>query len=176
MGDPLGIGPEIIVKALADVELRKRASCRVFGSSRAMTMAAERAGIVPYWSCVRSDRVDTEIASVADGDVVVIDDDDAPVEPASAGLTAGTERGGGAASHRWVEAAIAAAKRDADDPRHADAIVTAPISKTSWTLAGHTRHPGHTELLAERFGARAARDAVCGAEPQGHPRDDSCSV
>ncbi|MBY0261396.1 MAG: 4-hydroxythreonine-4-phosphate dehydrogenase PdxA, partial [Phycisphaerales bacterium] len=33
------------------------------------------------------------------------------------------------------------------------AIVTAPISKTSWMLAGHTRHPGHTELLADRFDA-----------------------
>jgi 4-hydroxythreonine-4-phosphate dehydrogenase len=31
-----------------------------------------------------------------------------------------------------------------------DAIVTAPISKTSWDIAGFRKWPGHTELLAEK--------------------------
>ena len=35
-----------------------------------------------------------------------------------------------------------------------DAIVTAPISKTSWHQAGMKKYPGHTELLAARFGAK----------------------
>ncbi|KKK92669.1 hypothetical protein LCGC14_2700640, partial [marine sediment metagenome] len=37
---------------------------------------------------------------------------------------------------------------------YVDALVTAPISKTSWRMAGIKRFPGHTELLAERCGAR----------------------
>jgi 4-hydroxythreonine-4-phosphate dehydrogenase len=35
-----------------------------------------------------------------------------------------------------------------------DAIVTAPICKESWKLAGFDRWPGHTELLAEKTKAR----------------------
>jgi 4-hydroxythreonine-4-phosphate dehydrogenase len=35
-----------------------------------------------------------------------------------------------------------------------DAIVTAPISKQSWHLAGYRKYPGHTELLAEKCKAR----------------------
>jgi 4-hydroxythreonine-4-phosphate dehydrogenase len=32
-----------------------------------------------------------------------------------------------------------------------DGIVTAPISKEAWHMAGHVEHPGHTELLAQAF-------------------------
>jgi 4-hydroxythreonine-4-phosphate dehydrogenase len=35
----------------------------------------------------------------------------------------------------------------------ADAIVTAPIAKESWRMAGYP-YPGHTELLADRTGSR----------------------
>jgi len=57
---------------------------------------------------------------------------------------------GGAASFAAVCEAIERAKLGPGRPGHVDAIVTAPISKESWHLAGH-RYPGHTELLAERF-------------------------
>jgi 4-hydroxythreonine-4-phosphate dehydrogenase len=59
----------------------------------------------------------------------------------------------GAASKRWVELAIHDALRPADDARRLDAIVTAPISKEAWSLAGF-KWPGHTELLAHRAKAR----------------------
>ncbi|MFN0010947.1 MAG: 4-hydroxythreonine-4-phosphate dehydrogenase PdxA [Phycisphaerales bacterium] len=62
----------------------------------------------------------------------------------------GPTREGGEASFRWVEEAIADAKRPRGDARRVDAIVTGPISKEAWALAGHA-WPGHTELLAERF-------------------------
>ena len=61
---------------------------------------------------------------------------------------------GGESSLAFVNAAIDAAMRQADDPRRVDAVVTAPIAKTSWHLAGLRRFPGHTELLAERTKAR----------------------
>ncbi len=35
-----------------------------------------------------------------------------------------------------------------------DALVTAPICKESWKLAGYDRWPGHTELLAEKTKAK----------------------
>jgi 4-hydroxythreonine-4-phosphate dehydrogenase len=52
----------------------------------------------------------------------------------------------GAASHAYV-------RRAADEAMagRISAVVTAPISKSAWVAAGF-RHPGHTELLAERAG------------------------
>jgi 4-phospho-D-threonate 3-dehydrogenase / 4-phospho-D-erythronate 3-dehydrogenase len=42
---------------------------------------------------------------------------------------------------------------EAANKKIVDAVVTAPIAKESWKLAGY-RYPGHTELFAERTGAR----------------------
>ena len=64
----------------------------------------------------------------------------------------GPNREAGEFSFRLVEEAIAAAKLPGDDPGHIDAVVTGPISKEAWALAGH-HYPGHTELFAERFGS-----------------------
>ncbi|HYD01485.1 MAG TPA: 4-hydroxythreonine-4-phosphate dehydrogenase PdxA [Phycisphaerales bacterium] len=52
----------------------------------------------------------------------------------------------GRASWDALSAAIDAVKRG-----ECDALVTAPISKEAWHAAGVTRHPGHTEVLAEAF-------------------------
>ena len=42
---------------------------------------------------------------------------------------------------------------DAASKKLVDAVVTAPIAKESWKLAGY-HYPGHTELFAQRTGAR----------------------
>ncbi len=57
---------------------------------------------------------------------------------------------GGRASHEALSQAIARAKRSRGDAQAVDAIVTAPICKESWLLAG-INYPGHTELLADAF-------------------------
>ena len=157
MGDPAGIGPEIIVKALADPALRQQARFRVYGASAPMLAAATRAGIHPYWWRVNAD---SPLAGDVDRhDVVLLEDQQDDEEE---GLLVvgppGPSAAGGRASFRWLELAILAAQKPISDPGHADAIVTAPISKTSWNLAGHTRYPGHTEVLAARF--RAKRTAM----------------
>jgi 4-hydroxythreonine-4-phosphate dehydrogenase len=64
---------------------------------------------------------------------------------------------GGQLSKQLVETAIKDAMRAPDDPMHIDAIVTGPISKQAWAMAG-SRFPGHTELLAHR--TRAKRHAM----------------
>jgi 4-hydroxythreonine-4-phosphate dehydrogenase len=152
MGDPLGIGPEIIVKALADKGVRALARFHVFGIESVLSAAAHRAGIDPYWWKVRHDShlVDTALVH----EVVVRDypefdrfDEAALTHPDHSKL-------GGEASFRFVEDAISAAQLKEGDPLRAAAIVTAPISKTSWDLAGNSRFPGHTELLAARFHAK----------------------
>lgn len=155
MGDPLGIGPEIIVKALHDQSLRELANFHVHGFARDMQDAAEQAGIKPYWTVARLH----DVASVARGEtseqtVVVIDyADTAPTPIGTQPLVHGPTAGGGKASVAFIEGAIASVRLPLDHPARAEAIVTAPISKTSWDLAGLTEFPGHTELLAARFGA-----------------------
>src|SRR5262245_10515888 len=71
MGDPLGIGPDIIAKALADRAVRSLARFHVFGVESVLAAAAMRARIEPYWWRVRHDShlVDTALVH----DVVVRD-------------------------------------------------------------------------------------------------------
>jgi len=154
MGDPLGIGPEVIVKALADPALRRSARFVVRGLAEPMHYAADMAEIEPYWWRVQHD---SDLVRDAMGHSVVVLDYDELTIPGAPGF--GVEgprptRAGGHASFVWVEHAIEDCKRGAGDPLRADAICTAPISKAAWSMAGRGKYPGHTELLATRFGAR----------------------
>lgn len=153
MGDPGGIGPEVLVRALADRQLRSSARFAVHGSSGAMHRAADAARVEPYWW--RVDARSSLGGTVAAHDVVLFDTDPELIEEGGeAAFEARPTRLGGMLSFRWVEAAIADAQRAAGDPRRADAVVTGPISKEAWSMAGKGRWPGHTELFAERFRSR----------------------
>jgi 4-hydroxythreonine-4-phosphate dehydrogenase len=143
-GDPGGIGPEVIVKALADRALRARASWRVLGPAAAMGAAAAKAGIGPYWD-VRDGGDRGEAGGT--GEVVVVNSGGA-----GGAFPAHDTGEGGRLSFQLVEDAIAMAQRSLSDPAHAHAIVTGPISKRAWAMAGHAEFPGHTELFAARFG------------------------
>jgi len=56
MGDPLGIGPEIVVKALADKRAHRLSAARylVYGLDAPLRAAAHRAGIEPFWTSVHA--------------------------------------------------------------------------------------------------------------------------
>ena len=164
MGDPFGIGPEVVVKALADREVRRSARFVVYGRNDVLTGVAERLRIEPFWFRVgaSSDRAREPIVN----DVVVLDYDHIELEPMS---TARPSRSGGYLSKTLVEEAISDALLPAGDARHGppprrlDAIVTGPISKESWSLAGF-KWPGHTELLAAR--TKAKRHAMMFVSPR----------
>ena len=49
MGDAAGIGPEVIVKALAEPQIRRAAKFIVFGMNEQLCYAADNAEIEPYW-------------------------------------------------------------------------------------------------------------------------------
>lgn len=156
MGDPYGIGPEVLVKALADRALRHAARFVILGFRDSLDTAATSAGIEPYWWKLRagSGLLDT----TAVHDVVLLDyQDDAVGDWARIDENPQACKSAGEWSFRFVDQAISAAKGDHKDGLRADAIVTAPISKEAWALAGKAKWPGHTELLIERFGARRAR-------------------
>ena len=150
MGDPGGIGPEVIVKALADRSTRDLATWRIYGAGSALDAAAERAGIEPFWWRVGADSKVIDTALVHGTLLVNSETDGAP----AGGYPAEATKLGGALSFAWVEAAIADARRPESDPLRTDGLVTGPISKAAWSLAGRGKYPGHTELLATRFKAK----------------------
>jgi 4-hydroxythreonine-4-phosphate dehydrogenase len=141
MGDPCGIGAEIIIKSLTDPDLRQRATYIVFGFSEQLSYTADRLDMDFVFF-----RDHHEDIRAYNHQITVLDYDEFSV-PAS--MPRGASKIGGAASMAFCEGAISAARRGL-----IDAMVTAPVSKTSWKLAGQNRFPGHTELLAKRCGTK----------------------
>ena len=158
MGDPAGIGPEVLLKALSEPRIRRLARFVIYGLNELLTYTADQQELDPFWFRVQhdSDRTGWPITD----NVVVLDFDEydgllhAPHEPS---------KQAGVVSKACVEEAIADAMRPEGDPRRLDAIVTGPISKESWTLAGFN-WPGHTELLAHR--TRAKRHSMVFISPR----------
>lgn len=136
MGDAAGIGPEIIVKALADPAVRRAAKFIIFGMNEQLCYAADRAEIEPFWGRHQHEKISRDYPYK----VVVADYDEYSVPP----WIRGPSRLAGEASIRFCLDAIDAARDGI-----IDAVVTGPISKTSWKLAG-ADWPGHTEMVAHR--------------------------
>jgi 4-hydroxythreonine-4-phosphate dehydrogenase len=124
MGDPCGVGPEIIVKALCDRELRSEIEPLVFGD----------AGVIEEVKRLTRLECDFEI----------VDHANFPVDMIAVGRPCSEA---GRASLEYVRSAVEFVL----DGR-VDALVTAPISKEAIHLAG-SRYPGHTEMLRELSGA-----------------------
>ncbi|MCS7033086.1 MAG: 4-hydroxythreonine-4-phosphate dehydrogenase PdxA, partial [Phycisphaerae bacterium] len=141
MGDPAGIGAEVIVKALADPLIRQRARFVIFGLNEMLAYAADLAEYDVFWW---RDQFNGRLRAYSH-DVVVVDYDQYSMLGTA---VRAPSKMGGEASMRFCNDAIDAALR-----KLVDAVVTAPIAKESWKLAGYS-FPGHTELFAQRTGAR----------------------
>lgn len=132
MGDPSGIGPEIIAKAahqLREDIASGRLEFIVLGSARALDTACAQAGLAR--------------ASVP---LTMIDVGPVEGEIQTGKITAV----GGEWAYRAVKKAVEMVQAG-----EADAIVTAPLSKEALHMAGH-HFEGHTELLAHLTGQRDA--------------------
>ncbi|MHC4478190.1 MAG: 4-hydroxythreonine-4-phosphate dehydrogenase PdxA [Planctomycetota bacterium] len=136
MGDPAGIGPEVVVKALADRQIRRAAKFIVFGMDEQLRYAADAAEIEPFWGRHQHEKISRDYPFK----VVVADYDEYSLPP----WVKRPSIAAGEASIRFCLDAVDAARYGI-----IDAVVTAPINKTSWKLAG-ADWPGHTEMLAER--------------------------
>ncbi len=141
LGDPLGIGPEVLVRALSDPELRGRARFVIFGLHDVLEVAADQAEVNPFWWREPYDR------NVRVGSGVLLADFD-ELQPVRPNGIREPDPLAGHASFRFVEEGV----------RHLqagtlDALVTGPICKQSWHLAGH-RYQGHTDFFARRFDNR----------------------
>ncbi|MCE9590563.1 MAG: 4-hydroxythreonine-4-phosphate dehydrogenase PdxA [Planctomycetes bacterium] len=150
MGEPAGIGPEVVVKALADPEVRRLARFVIYGMNELLSYAADLAEIDPFWWRIQHDSPRAEYDFVHD--VVVMDYDEYSI--LGQAVHRPTKQGG-QASLRFLDDAISAALRPPHDPGRIDAIVTAPVCKESWLMAG-CKFPGHTEFLQHRTKSRRA--------------------
>ena len=134
MGDAAGIGPEIIMKALASPTVRAFCNPLVIGDGERL----RRAGKLVGSQLEVMSRSDPAAARFAPGSVDCID-----LRLIPADLEFGkTSAIAGEAAYRYIERAVRIVEAG-----QAQAICTAPLSKEALHAAGH-RYPGHTELLA----------------------------
>lgn len=132
LGDAAGIGPEVVMKAIANPRFHQSAHFTLVGNARLLDRLARQLGRL---SDVRSV---LEHISIRES-LQFVPEHEAIVAGRPSTIT-------GQASFAWLETAIAGAL--AGD---FDAVVTAPIAKSVWHAAGHP-YPGQTEVLAERSG------------------------
>ena len=138
LGDPAGIGPEIMAKALADGSCYEVLSPVVVGDRGVLEQVVEGAGLeleirtVDAPGDARGERGIVDLVDLDNmGDVRFGEIDAAH----------------GRAALDWIEHACALARDGA-----VEGIVTGPINKEA-AKAGGLKHPGHTELLADLLGA-----------------------
>ena len=141
MGDPAGIGPEIIVKALSHVEVYQKCIPVVIGDYEALADAIRICGLPLELN---------EVSDVADGKGEFGRIDFVNKGYLKKGSWEYKKNSAlcGDASFQYVVFGIQEAMK-----RKVQAVVTAPINKESLNMAGHA-YSGHTEIFAEYTGTK----------------------
>ncbi len=148
MGDPAGIGPEVIVKALTRPVVRRLCRPVVIGSPEVL---AKVAGALKVPIKVR--RVTDLNGKMPAGVIPVLD----PLSEPLGSFTPGrVSKETGAAQALYIKEAVRLALE-----RSTAGIVTAPINKEAINLAGYP-YPGHTEMLADLTGAKEVGMMIVG--------------
>lgn len=142
MGDPAGVGPEIIVKALAEEGIHEICVPVVIGDAGVMAHAASRIVGSPAEITV------VPAPEQAEGKPGVIDVLQVDGLDLSGFVPGRLDAGCGAAAFRSVEKAIELALEG-----RVAGTVTAPLNKEAMHLAGH-RYDGHTEIYARLTGTK----------------------
>ena len=142
MGDPAGIGPEIIVKALADHAVLRMARWVIVGDADVWRENVATLGIDTPTQLVQRLQ-DAESRS----STIFLDRGQLQGVPLAGRLSAGCGR----AALEYVRTATLLALH-----REVDAMVTAPLNKEAVVLAGE-HFTGHTEYIADLCGAADSR-------------------
>ncbi|WP_340303469.1 4-hydroxythreonine-4-phosphate dehydrogenase PdxA [Roseobacter sp. HKCCD7870] len=122
IGDPAGVGPEITLRAVADMDASERARTRIFGCVKTLSAAQEILGM--------------NLKLGSDISITDIPVQDAPL------IFGKEDARGGDAAFRNMQAAVHSALAG-----EINCIVTAPLNKASLNAAGH-HYDGHTGMLA----------------------------
>jgi 4-hydroxythreonine-4-phosphate dehydrogenase len=136
IGDPSGIGPEVVLKALADEPTRGLVRPLLIGEAGAVQQI------------ISAERLDLKVETVSPGEwpedaIPLVDVPDVPTEI----VVGEPSASGGDAAWKFIECGV-----DLCSTGVADALVTAPINKYALQLAGRG-HDGHTEILMHLTGS-----------------------
>ncbi len=149
LGDPAGIGPEVVLKSLKSQKIYDACRPLVIGDAQVLSIGRVRTSLKirpivnPQQALYRFGTLDVLHLPCADFEKLEIG-----VPNAQSGM----------ASFESVEKSVELALLEL-----ADGVVHAPISKTAWKMAG-VRFPGHTELIASLCQARRVAMAIA-SEP-----------
>jgi len=139
MGDPAGIGPEVVLKAVAEAEVRKVCVPVIIGDAQLLAHTARTLDLQCGYDIVRKEEPFPD--QFSEPVIYHLDNIGGFIEP-------GVESGAaGKAAAGYIESAVELCAAG-----NVDAIATAPINKRALFLGGYS-FPGHTEFLAHLTGA-----------------------
>ena len=150
MGEPAGIGPEIVLKSVQAQDCQLISRPVILGDLTTLRETAQRLGSrieLIDWSVEDPYPEDPQRLPVI-ATSQLVPQQRLPGQPTPAG---------GDASYRYVEAGIQLALN-----KVIQGLATAPISKAMWHAAGRD-YPGHTELLADLTKTQDVRMMLAGS-------------
>jgi 4-hydroxythreonine-4-phosphate dehydrogenase len=153
MGDPAGIGPEICLHLLNNVELARTCTPVVFGDASVLKRVAQKTGIRFAAPVINRDAWPVAHSTLAQPAVLDL------------GCIGTVEVVAGQVDARWGDAAFryVIAGIEAGLAGEVAAVSTAPLNKEAMHAAGH-KYPGHTEIFAERM--KAPRSCMMLTSPE----------
>ena len=145
LGDPAGVGPELVLRLLGEPALVEGVRLVVYGSVGLLREVARTAGIPWPARLVVVPAADSQILPPGTEPVLFDTLVAEAVQPGRAQAACGRLSG------EWIAAAVRDVRRGLTG-----AIVTAPICKAAWQAAA-IPFPGHTEMLAQLTGTEEVR-------------------
>jgi 4-hydroxythreonine-4-phosphate dehydrogenase len=139
MGDPSGIGPEVVLKAVAEEEVVRCCVPVIIGDAQLLAHTARTLDLQSGYDIVRRGEPIPE--HLSEPIIYHLDNINGFIEP---GIESGAA---GRAAAGYIEAAVELCAAGS-----VDAIATAPINKRALFLGGYS-FPGHTEFLAHLTGS-----------------------
>lgn len=149
MGDPAGIGPEVVLKAVAEEEISRVCAPVIIGDAQLLAHTARTLDLQCGYDIIRQGEPLPE--NLAEPVIFHLDNIGGFVEP---GIESGAA---GKAAAGYIEAAVELCAAGS-----VDAIATAPINKRALFLGGYS-FPGHTEFLAHLTGSEDSAMAFVAA-------------
>lgn len=146
-GDPAGIGPEVVLKALTDQALLNTARWVVIGDASILKMVAGHIGLT-LPDCIVQDGESTQGSGYGTAQICLLDVRQLePSEFTIGKLSAACGRSALEYVRRATQLCLAG---------QADAMVTAPLNKEAVSLSGQ-EFTGHTEFIADLSKAAESR-------------------
>lgn len=141
IGDPAGIGPEIVVKSIANKDVHEAARCIVIGDKKIIENAIDFTGIP-----LKINIINKPDEGIFEKDTLnLIDLDNVNMKEFKHGVVSGMC---GKAAYEYIEKSIELAMAG-----EVDAVATTPINKES-LKAGGINYIGHTEIFGALTGTK----------------------